>query len=435
MLSNRLALRVTCILFALVWAGVASAQKTYFLGLGSGGQLQIGGGLPLPPQLTDADLNGIRDWGASPTTGIKATALQPPPATTGGPGAGVFPPLLIPPLPGATVMDTAPGGALIIPAGVLSRPAAQNTLGQGNNNPNLYAVATNLGYKWPDVGVTLSARTTTVTAGLAKVTFPLNTVTVYKATTAGAGGKVKYRNPGKAAFFGGKARLTLSPKTGTTPPAFPVTCAGPTAVCGPILPSVGVTLFAIGPNSAPPCAGVGCNALLLKAVIGGPQAAGGAPLTPVTTPGGAVAGMNIYNIVAGATPKGTISAINGPVASGPPAANTAVSAGFPWTTGRLTVSAPGAAGAPERWVLSGADLRTPGGAGTIQLVSGAVSIRPAPAAGGTGPNANRAWVRLVLANPTQVPTMSNLGLMLLTSSLLGIGLFVGIRRSRRAEAA
>jgi hypothetical protein len=68
-------------------------------------------------------------------------------------------------------------------------------------------------------------------------------------------------------------------------------------------------------------------------------------------------------------------------------------------------------------------------------VSGAVSIRPAPAAGGTGPNANRAWVRLVLANPTQVPTMSNLGLMLLTSSLLGIGLFVGIRRSRRAEAA
>ena len=51
-------------------------------------------------------------------------------------------------------------------------------------------------------------------------------------------------------------------------------------------------------------------------------------------------------------------------------------------------------------------------------------------------NPNRAWLRLVLTKPTQpVPTMSALGLMILTGGLLGIGLFVGIRRHRRAEAA
>jgi hypothetical protein len=47
----------------------------------------------------------------------------------------------------------------------------------------------------------------------------------------------------------------------------------------------------------------------------------------------------------------------------------AVVTGFPWTTGRVTVSAAGGSGFPTRLVRSGYDNRTPGGGGTIQMVT------------------------------------------------------------------
>ena len=43
--------------------------------------------------------------------------------------------------------------------------------------------------------------------------------------------------------------------------------------------------------------------------------------------------------------------------------------GFPWTTGRVEVSAAGDSGFPTRLVRSGYDNRTPGGGGTIQMVT------------------------------------------------------------------
>ena len=79
---ERLGLPVACLLLVLGSAGAAGAQQTYLLGAGSGGAIQIGGGLPLPIQLTDGpDLGSTPDWGASGSAG-----------PTMGVGAGVFPP-------------------------------------------------------------------------------------------------------------------------------------------------------------------------------------------------------------------------------------------------------------------------------------------------------------------------------------------------------
>jgi hypothetical protein len=93
----------------------------------------------------------------------------------------------------------------------------------------------------------------------------------------------------------------------------------------------------------------------------------------------------------------------------------ASSRGYPWTTGMITISA-FAAGQFELFTITGMDNRTTMGAGTIQLVSGGVSQRTQ-----SGPNANRGWIRLVLAPLPGVPALSTpalavtAGLMLLVA--------------------
>jgi hypothetical protein len=69
------------------------------------------------------------------------------------------------------------------------------------------------------------------------------------------------------------------------------------------------------------------------------------------------------------------------------------SKGFPWSTGFITISQPGA-GPPEIFFLSGTDMRV-GGVGNLSMVSGALSLRAL-----SGPNANRGWVSLNLPEPT-----------------------------------
>ena len=58
MFLKRLMLVISCLVFGLVWAVTAQA-KPYSL-TGGGGQLQIGGGLPLPIQLTNPRMNLLR---------------------------------------------------------------------------------------------------------------------------------------------------------------------------------------------------------------------------------------------------------------------------------------------------------------------------------------------------------------------------------------
>jgi hypothetical protein len=76
--------------------------------------------------------------------------------------------------------------------------------------------------------------------------------------------------------------------------------------------------------------------------------------------------------------------------------NMATSIGFPWTTGALTISQPGAIAAPEKFHITGMDGRV-NGVGQIQLVSSALSKRVV-----TGPNANRAWAEFVVPEPGAV---------------------------------
>jgi len=106
--------------------------------------------------------------------------------------------------------------------------------------------------------------------------------------------------------------------------------------------------------------------------------------------------------------------------------NYASSWGFPWTTGMLTISAPGALGGAQVFTITGMDNRAPGGAGTIQLVAGSLSTR-----GAWGPNANRGWVRLELDEIPATPTISPAGLAATAGLML---LAVGYALRRRSSA-
>jgi len=360
------------------FAGTSQAKLAYYtLAAGSGAQWHIGNGLALPIQPA-------------------ATAL-----VTGM----VFPPLLIPKAPGvvrvtATTTATGTEQKIIVPAGALKKVASQNTVGVFTSNPTLYAVGPNLTFQWPIGQATFSEFGRT---GAATVTF----------TGAISSNKIKYSPRMVGKRFGGPGRFLLRKAFGGEDPMAPA---------GQITAQVTVYAIAIRPTGNPPCVhtaltpvpfpGPGnpaCVAALIEAVPSGPAAPGGAVGVTVTT-----APVNLFPAIGigafgtgplhPAGPAGTVSAfvfitpMIGPT-------NMASSDGFPFTTGMITISAMSAMGAPEIFIISGDDTRTAGGAGTIQMVAGALSQRPL-----SGDNANRAWVRLVLEPNPQVPSMSVLGL-------------------------
>lgn len=386
---KRLTLPFACLLLVLAWSGTAAA-KTYALGGSSGGQLQIGGGLPLPIQLTNPTATGT-----------------------------MFPTLLVPAKAGATVQGTTAmtmNQKLTVPATVLSRPGAQVTVGVFGQNPNLYAVATNLGYQWPAAPAVLSTGART---GAKTTTF-----------VTGLGNNIRYSNAGPTKF-GGPARFRITQNFGTG-----------------VIPTAAVTIYAIAvkPAGNPPCThtaltpvpfpGPGnpaCVAALGVAVPATLGAGGGPVGTLVTTPGGTMVptgplpGIGIGKF--GAAPTGTVTFFvftpNGTMAG---FTNMATSRGYPLTAGMLTLSAPLAAGAPEVFTITGMDSRTTMGQGNLQLVGGALSQRTS-----SGPNANRGWIRLYLQSPPPVPMFSAWGLVVLCGSLLAMAGFVAVRRMRRGE--
>jgi hypothetical protein len=334
----------------------------------------------------------------------------------------------------------------MVPKGVLSKPAAFTILGQFVNNPNLYAVATNLRYTWPAAPATFSTAartgaTTTVKAGL------------------GVGQSIRYSNV-LARKFGGPAQFALSPGVPGAPGG-----AGPQ---GDLNPGAPVTLYAIPPPlrpiGNPPCThsafagtggpfpggdpvgGINVNGFCVAAVgnalpTGLAAAGGGQPGSPafISTPGGTPAATAVGGPVPGvgvvkagtgalhpAGPPGTISlfAYTGP--SGTGFTNMASSLGFPWTTGMLTIKATQADGAPETWMVTGKDSRTAAGAGTIQMVSGALSLRTT-----TLDNASRGWVRLILVDSPDVPALSPTALAAMAGLML---LLAGYTMRRRFAA-
>jgi hypothetical protein len=248
------------------------------------------------------------------------------------------------------------------------------------SNTALYAVATNLNYKWPAAPAVFST-------GMAP-----------PASVAGFGGTMTYSNA-LGPRFGGAASFEISGGDPSSPDLFP---------------TAPVTLYLKIAASTPPC--TPCVGGIILAKPTGVGAIGGPAGVTVMTPGGPVpatslnpAGVNRFSAKLGLTPLGTIvthgsQMLFGTVMIGLPT-NMASSAAGPWTTGQVIIANPMAVPATETWTISGKDSRTAGGNGTIQMVSGSLSARPA-----SGPNANRGWVRLTLGPVQDVPSMSPAGI-------------------------
>jgi len=339
---------------ALVWGGTAQAQQQLALSPNSGGQLQIGQGLPLP-----VGTQGIFTGGQ--------TSMD----------AANFPPLLVPPVPGAVVQETV-GGALQFPPAVLSRPApgAPAPIAVFPTNAAVFQVATSIDYQWPAAAATLAPG-----GG------PGNTV------LATPGGGQAIYNAGSAAF-GGAAQFAIAPGSGAGSARLAANGLGVLPVA-----SVWINFAAGAPNTVMAVAVVGASAPGGLAQAGAPVAA-----PPASTMFGRPAnGFGAVNVVSpivccAVGPSGTIMSSVFPIfplGPGVPGLSNMVTAskGFPWTTGTITLSQPGALGGPEVFFLKGTDARV-AGFGNLSLVSGALSLRAL-----SGPNANRGWLSLTVPEP------------------------------------
>jgi hypothetical protein len=332
---------VACALGVLASAEASLAQPYYSLQGGSGEQFVIGDDLPVPIQ--------------APTIGT--------PIGTGT----MFPPLLIP-------RNANPAKALIkqtagpdpkrmtLPPGVFLRKApGPLKLGVANRNPTILQARTNLSFSAPAPALGSAVLKAGGRTGAAITTF------------AGPGGtKVRYFKT--AAQFGGPAQTKVAAASPVRfwlrPPALKLPCKHPS----------------FGGADA------GCIAPLAPAFQGAFPAAGAKVGFATVTPGGPAAmspGVVFLSVpnLSGLIAKSAQAAMTASVT------NKATSAGFPWTTGKVRISAVGAKGTPEIFSITGMDSRVKG-VGTISLVSGALSTRPI-----TGPNANRAWMRLVVPEP------------------------------------
>ena len=353
---------VACLLVALGWSTTAQAQ--YLLTGNSGGELQIGTGLPLP-----IGPAGIFLGGMTPGT------------------AGTFPPLLVPPAANvstggaatrtiAQTGGTAQGGAIVVPPAVLTKlaPGVPTRIAVFPTNPAVYQVATSADYAWP-------AATATLAPGGAPGPAILGT---------GSGGVIAYS--GGAKSFGGPGQFSFTPGIGAGSGRVPPNTLGVRPVA-----TVWINAFGALPASAMTLAVVGAS-------NPGGLAQPGAPiLSPVgTTMFGPVSpGFGAVNITTGGTPMAPVCCTVTPsggfassIAVGGPGVTNMVtgSKGFPWTTGFVTISQQ-AAVPPEIFFLSGTDSRV-GGVGNVSLVSGALSTRNL-----SGPNANRGWLSLTLPEP------------------------------------
>jgi len=365
---KRLAVGIAAAFLVSILGLATSADAKRWSLVGGGAQSHIGDGLMIPIQAA-----------AGPgTTGTMFPNLR-----IGVNGAPIISGTIAKPLIGPTGMGKQGyQRQLKIPIGALGKAANKTTVGVRFSNPTVFAVATNLGFKWPAAPAVFSTGNAVTTT-----------------TIAGFGGTMTYSNA-LGARFGG-------------PASSQITSGDP--VAGDLYPTAAVTVFLKINGTTPACThnafggtDPSCVAGILFAKPTGVAAIGGDPMggATVMTPGAAVVGKNVVVAKIGLTPLGTvILAAKAAVAALP--TNMANSRPGPNTTGQVVISNPAAFGGAEVFTLSGNDLRTAGGNGTIQLVAGSVSSRTA-----SGPNANRGWVRLVLGafDAADVPSMSLVGM-------------------------
>jgi hypothetical protein len=360
-------------LFSTLGLATSAHAIKRFSVVGGGAQSHIGNGLAIPIQ--QAAINSV-------TTGTMF------PMTLRAPVNGV------PIITGTVVKPIMTGGTkmayqrrLNLPAGVIRKTAAKRTVGVKFSNPTVFAVATNLNFSWPAAPAVLST-------GVAP-----------PATKMGFGGTLTYSNAIGTRFGG--------------PAAFAISSGDP--VGGDLYPVSPVTVFIKINATTPPCTFPAAPNCINGIILAYPGPLGGVGQSGiVSTPGGVVPAtsmnpnaLNVVGAKMGVSPLGTHLAAPILIAAAALPSNAAMSQGGGWTSGMLTVANPAAVPATETWIISGMDSRTALGGGTIQLVAGAVSARPA-----SGANANRGWVRLVLSPTFPVPSMSMPGIAALVALMV-----------------
>jgi hypothetical protein len=373
------ALRIVSLLgvLGLGWVGAAQAQ-TYYSIVSGGGQLQLGHGLPFPLQPSTSSMGGKTSMGGPIGTGMN------------------FPDKLLIPLntdPAKRLVKQTAGPdpkQITVPPGVFRRKAAgPMTLGVALNNPKIFQVRTNLSFTAPGFASAMfkaGGRT-----GAAIQTFfgtPAGSIARYTKTAAQFGGPAMTKE-----LVASPVRVwanALSAKLPCKNPAF----GGGNASCF-------AYLIAAYPNSMVAAGGVANNV----------QSTPGVPV-PMTPGKVAVSVPNLTGMISMSKSTGKTGL-----------SNMAVSSGFPWTTGKITLSQPKAIGAPEKFTITGSDQRgkgtNPPGVGTLSLVSGSLSNRTK-----FGPQSNRSWARYTLPEPN--PVLGALGAL----AMLGVCHGLVRRRSR-----
>lgn len=399
-------LRYACLLFGVLWAFSAHAQ--YRLtpagpGPDTGGELQIGTGLPLPVGTAGIFLGGM---------------------TVGDAGPADWPPLLVGPKVTAVTggLTVSQAGVdpmtMMVPPGVLSRPAngSPNPIAVFTTNPSVFQVATSISYAWPAASATFSPG-----GGPG--------ATVITQSTGGGplpgGGSIAYF--GGANAFGGPAQFSIAAGPGAAGGRVPPNTMGVDPVA-----SVWINFAGATPMAAMAVAVVGASNPVGLAQPGASiaNATGMTTFGPLEPGDGPFGGVNVTTPVVCCTVgnSGTINSsialptvMIGPMTTLAGLSNMVTgSKGFPWSTGLISVYAPGTPGGnqPETFFLSGTDTRV-NGEGNISMVSGAVSQRNL-----SGPNANRGWVSLNLSLPEP-------GVALGAAGALGmLGLCHGLVRRR-----
>jgi len=274
--------------------------------------------------------------------------------------------------PAATAKQFAPGGGLprnlTLPPLAFTAPNVPINLPIYFANPNAFEFQTSISAVFP-------ASTASFRAG-GRTGPPVATYVVpgvgfmrYNAIANQFGG------PGHP-IFGGTANIALVGGLGAP-------CSGATCI------------FQLQPNTPP-------NA------FGGPLGAASTFYRTPPSPGAFTAAV---------TPLGQITGIGSPVGLGQSDAGTHFAG--PWTTGRVTVSMPGQF-PPLLAMITGQDNRTPGGLGTISLVSGGIVKRT----GGTAGDVPAfGWLNITVVPEPSVALQVSAGLGMLA-------LLAGLRRSR-----
>jgi hypothetical protein len=341
-------LRIASLLVAICFAGAASAQ-TYYSITGGGGQAQIGDGLPLPIQVNKTPM------GAPIGTGT------------------MFPPLLIPVNSNkakALVKQTgaAPAQMKVAPGALLRVPTKALVIGVANNNPKVFQVRTKISFSGPanKLGTMTFKKDGWRTAPKSFVGAPAGATAFYSGSTNRFGGPSQTR-------IGVLSPVGVWVNAGAMLPCKHPAFGGANASCvAPKVPAHPMTLAAAGGAMT----------------MGGVVTAG----TTVTTPGVPATNPGVV-VVSIPNTTGKIAKSATGVKTGT-LTNMATSVGFPWTTGKIVLSQQSALQVVEKFTITGKDSRTAMGAGTISLVSGALSDRNL-----SGPNANKSWARYTLPEP------------------------------------